>query len=156
MYCIAIKYFYCHTFHTWASGSNDRANPIPRIDTKKLIDWLFTAKISSKCPQKNQKYCRFRKFLSSKTLLYYDVTMTRNIQLTRKDFTTIPQLTDTFFELIHQWGLLLDCSRALEYAKIRTVLQSNLLSFNCVQLSSFWLIFRENNIFHLKINDELL
>ena len=34
-------YFYCHAFYTWASGSDDRGNPIPRIDVNKLIDWLI-------------------------------------------------------------------------------------------------------------------
>ena len=34
-------YFYCHAFYTWASGSDDRDNPIPRIDVNKLIDWLI-------------------------------------------------------------------------------------------------------------------
>ena len=33
---------YYHTFHTWASGSDDRGNPIPRIDVHKLIDWFLT------------------------------------------------------------------------------------------------------------------
>ena len=27
--------------HTWATGSDDRGNPIPRIDINKLIDWLI-------------------------------------------------------------------------------------------------------------------
>ena len=115
---LLLTIFFVIRFHTWASGSDDLANPISHVLTqKKLIDWLFTAKISSKCPLKNQQYCRFRRFLPSKSLLCYDVAMTRNIQLTRKDFTTIPQLTDTFFKLIHQWGLLLDCSAYLNMQK---------------------------------------
>ena len=35
------KNFYCHSFYTWASGSDDRGNPIPRIEVNKLIDWLI-------------------------------------------------------------------------------------------------------------------
>ena len=35
------KYFYCHSLYTWASGSDDRGNPIPRIEVNKLIDWLI-------------------------------------------------------------------------------------------------------------------
>ena len=31
----------CHAFYTWGSGSDDRGNPIPRIDVNKLIDWLI-------------------------------------------------------------------------------------------------------------------
>ena len=31
----------CHAFYTWASGSDDRGNPIPRTDVNKLIDWLI-------------------------------------------------------------------------------------------------------------------
>ena len=38
IYGIIINYFYCHTFHTWASGSDERGNPIPRIGINKLID----------------------------------------------------------------------------------------------------------------------
>ena len=34
-------YFYCHAFYTWASASDDRGSPIPRIDVNKLIDWLI-------------------------------------------------------------------------------------------------------------------
>ena len=42
MHCIFIDLvFYCHTFYTWASGSDDRGSPIPRIDVNKLIDWLI-------------------------------------------------------------------------------------------------------------------
>ena len=38
-----INYFYRHTstFHSWASSSDDRGNPIPRTDRNKLIDWLI-------------------------------------------------------------------------------------------------------------------
>ena len=38
-----INYFYRHTstFHSWASSSDDRGNPIPRIDRNKLIDWFI-------------------------------------------------------------------------------------------------------------------
>ena len=31
----------CHAFYAWASGSDDRDNPIPRIKVNKLIDWLL-------------------------------------------------------------------------------------------------------------------
>jgi len=31
----------CLAFYTWASGSDDPGNPIPRIDVNKLIDWLI-------------------------------------------------------------------------------------------------------------------
>ena len=31
----------CHAFYKWASGSDDRGNPISRIDVNKLIDWLI-------------------------------------------------------------------------------------------------------------------
>ena len=40
MYCIFINLVFLLTFYTWASGSDDRSNPIPRIDVNKLIDWL--------------------------------------------------------------------------------------------------------------------
>ena len=35
----------CHAFYTWASGSDDRGNPIPRIDVNKLIDWLIDCRV---------------------------------------------------------------------------------------------------------------
>ena len=37
----------CHAFYTWASGSDDRGNPIPRIDVSKLIDRLINIKRGS-------------------------------------------------------------------------------------------------------------
>ena len=39
--CLPPQTMPCHAFYTWASGSDDRGNPIPRIDVNKLIDWLF-------------------------------------------------------------------------------------------------------------------
>ena len=30
-----------HLRHSWASSSDDRGNPIPRIDRNKLIDWFI-------------------------------------------------------------------------------------------------------------------
>ena len=35
----------CHAFYTWASCSDDRGNPIPRIDVNKLIDWLIDCNV---------------------------------------------------------------------------------------------------------------
>ena len=35
------KYFYCHSFYTRASRSDDLGNPIPHIEVNKLIDWLI-------------------------------------------------------------------------------------------------------------------
>ena len=51
MHCIFIDLvFYCHAFYTWASGSDDRGNPIPRIDVNKLKlnDWLIETAIKTK------------------------------------------------------------------------------------------------------------
>ena len=35
----------CHAFYTWVSGSDDRGNPISRIDANKLIDWLIDCSV---------------------------------------------------------------------------------------------------------------
>ena len=42
-----IHYILFHTFHTWAFGSDNRRNPIPRIDINKLVDWFLDFSIIS-------------------------------------------------------------------------------------------------------------